>query len=90
MYICFPQACHLFCSNKTFTKQGISYFTHALQSLVNEITNLKTQGFNNKQMQYQYCVLVYTAVKSSVHVDDTDEQCFSRGILSDAWSDPQI
>ncbi|CAC5370498.1 unnamed protein product [Mytilus coruscus] len=76
MHIGFPQACHLFCSNKNFTKQGKAYFTHASQSLVNEIMNLKTQGFDNKQMQYQYCVLVYTAIKRSIDVDDIDEHCF--------------
>lgn len=81
MHIGFPQACHLFCSNSNFTKQGLEYFTHASQSLVNEINSLKNQGFDNKQFQYQYCTLVYTAIKSSLDMEDIDEHCFQH-ILS--------
>ncbi|CAG2252349.1 unnamed protein product [Mytilus edulis] len=81
MHIGFPQACHLFCSNSNFTKQGLEYFTHASQSLVNEMNNLKNQGFDNKQIQYQYCTLVYTAIKSSLDMEDIDERCFQH-ILS--------
>ncbi|VDH97319.1 Hypothetical predicted protein [Mytilus galloprovincialis] len=81
MQIGFPQACHLFCSNKSLTKQGSFYFTHASQSLVNEIMDFKLKGFGSKLVQYQYCVLVYAAIKNSIDVDDIDEKCFEN-ILS--------
>lgn len=69
----FPQACYLFCSNKNFTKQGQAYFTHTSQSLVEEMDNLKIEGFDKKQIQYQYCVLVYIAMKRSIDLGDVDE-----------------
>ncbi|XP_071146076.1 uncharacterized protein [Mytilus edulis] len=82
MHIGFPQACHLFCSNNNFTKQGMAYFTHASQSLVDEIMNLKKQGFNNNKLQqYQYCALVYTAIKRSLDMNNIDKKCF-QDILS--------
>ncbi|XP_071146621.1 uncharacterized protein [Mytilus edulis] len=81
MQIGFPQACHLFCSNKNLTKQGSFYFTHASKSLVNEIMDFKIKGFDNKLVQYQYCVLVYAAMKNSIDVDYIDETCF-KNILS--------
>ncbi|VDI17071.1 Hypothetical predicted protein [Mytilus galloprovincialis] len=81
IHIGFPEVCNLFCSNKNITKLGIEYFTHASQSLVKEIKKLKKQGFDNRNMQYQYCVLVYTSIKSSIDVDDIDKNCF-QNILS--------
>ncbi|CAC5370497.1 unnamed protein product [Mytilus coruscus] len=72
----FPQARHLFCSNKNLTKQGMAYFRHTSQSLVDEMNHLKIQGFDNKQIQYQFCVLVYTAMKNSINFHDIDEKCF--------------
>lgn len=62
-----------FCCNKNFTKQGKSYFTHASQGLVDVMTNLKIEGFDNKRLQYQYCVLVYAAIKDTIDLDDIDE-----------------
>ncbi|CAC5407376.1 unnamed protein product [Mytilus coruscus] len=81
MKIGFRQACHLFCSNKNLTKQASFYFTRASKSLVNEKMDFKIKGFDSKLVQYQYCVLVYTAMKNAIDVYVIDEKCF-KNILS--------
>lgn len=86
IHIGFPQACHLFCSNKYLTKQGRTYFNHTSQSLVDEMNHLKIQGFNDKHKQCQYCVLVYTAMKNSISFSEIDEECF-QNILSSVYDE---
>ncbi|XP_071166768.1 uncharacterized protein [Mytilus edulis] len=70
----FPLACHLFCSNKNFTRQGIRYFSRASQALVEEINQLRIKGFDNNLYMYKYSLLVYTALKDKLNVDNIDQQ----------------
>ncbi|VDI66474.1 Hypothetical predicted protein [Mytilus galloprovincialis] len=70
----FPLACHLFCSNKNFTRQGIRYFSRASQALVEEINQLRIKGFDNNLYMYKYSLLVYTALKDTLNVDNIDQQ----------------
>ncbi|XP_052100144.1 uncharacterized protein LOC127734338 isoform X1 [Mytilus californianus] len=70
----FPLACHFFCSNKNLTKQGFRYFSRATQALVEEINQLRIKGFDNNLYMYKYSLLVYTALKDKLNVDNIDEE----------------
>lgn len=40
------------------------------------MNHLKIEGFDKTQIQYQYCVLLYIAMKHSIDLEDIDEQFF--------------
>ncbi|XP_063399602.1 uncharacterized protein LOC134684263 [Mytilus trossulus] len=62
-YLGFPETCRMFCSDKSLTILGVAYFRTTNKSLINKVTDLFTEGFDKLSCRYQYCVLVYTALK---------------------------
>ncbi|CAG2207454.1 unnamed protein product [Mytilus edulis] len=62
-YLGFPETCRMFCQDQSLTALGVAYFRNTNQSLINKVTDLFTEGFDKLSCRYQYCVLVYTALK---------------------------
>ncbi|CAG2207451.1 unnamed protein product [Mytilus edulis] len=62
-YVGFPETCRMFCSDKSLTLLGVAYFRNTNKSLVNKINDLFSESFEKLSCRYQYCVLVYTALK---------------------------
>ncbi|VDI03261.1 Hypothetical predicted protein [Mytilus galloprovincialis] len=80
-YYGFPQACRLFSSNPSFTKMGVKYFQNPNKALVEEIESLHTDAFEKSVIdQYQFCILVYLAVKDEIDFSTVDE-VFFRNLL---------
>lgn len=77
----FPEACHMFCSDKTLTVLGLLYFKNTREQLVTTMKNLCAEGFDEIQKKYHYSTLVYVALKGNIDLGDLDENVFLR-ILS--------
>lgn len=65
----FPETCRLFCSNPSFTLLGTRYFENPKQSLIDKIDELYAEGHANKIARYQYCLLLYTALKGPMELE---------------------
>lgn len=74
----FPEACHMFCSDKTLTVLGLSYFKNTSESLVSKIKHLSSSGFGNTETKYQYSTLVYVALKGKIDLKCLDESLLLR------------
>ncbi|VDI40777.1 Hypothetical predicted protein [Mytilus galloprovincialis] len=62
-FLGFPETCRMFCSDETLTFLGMAYFHNTNKSLVDKINALFSKSFDTLSCRYQYCVLVYTALK---------------------------
>ncbi|XP_063399603.1 uncharacterized protein LOC134684264 [Mytilus trossulus] len=62
-FLGFPETCRMFCSDESLTFLGIAYFHNTNKSLVDKINSLFSKCFDTLSCRYQYCVLVYTALK---------------------------
>ncbi|XP_063429155.1 uncharacterized protein LOC134712004 [Mytilus trossulus] len=65
----FSETCRMFCSNPSFTLLGTRYFENPNQSLIDKIDELYVEGHENKIVRYQYCLLLYTALKGPIELD---------------------
>ncbi|VDI36943.1 Hypothetical predicted protein, partial [Mytilus galloprovincialis] len=85
-YYGFPQACRLFSSNPSFTKMGVKYFQNPNKALVEEMESLHTDAFAKSVIErYQFCILVYLAVKDEIDLYNVDKIFF--GHLLDKFGD---
>ncbi|CAC5401690.1 unnamed protein product [Mytilus coruscus] len=62
-FLGFPETCRMFCSDRSLTFLGVAYFRNTNKSLVDKINDLFSKSFDKLSCRYQYCVLVYTALK---------------------------
>ncbi|CAG2207455.1 unnamed protein product [Mytilus edulis] len=67
-FLGFPETCRMFCSDETLTFLGMAYFHNTNKSLVDKINALFSKGFDTLSCRYQYCVLVYTALKCNFFI----------------------
>lgn len=82
----FPDTCRLFCSNPSFTLLGTSYFKNPKQSLIDKIDALFVEGIENKIARYQYCLLVYTALKGHIELEYAENGLVRDGFFLDLFS----
>ncbi|CAG2207449.1 unnamed protein product [Mytilus edulis] len=62
-FLGFPETCRMFCSDKSLTLLGVAYFRNTNKSLVDKVNDLFLESFEKLSCRYEYCVLVYTALK---------------------------
>ncbi|CAC5421126.1 unnamed protein product [Mytilus coruscus] len=82
----FPETCRLFCSNPSFTLLGTRYFENPNQSLINKIDDLYVEGLENKIARYQYCLLVYAALKGYIELEDAENKLVNDAFFIDLFS----
>lgn len=55
---------------------GLGYFQNPNKALVDKIGSLHTDAFDKLFVRYQFCILVYLAVKNEISSYDVDESFF--------------
>ncbi|VDI15403.1 Hypothetical predicted protein [Mytilus galloprovincialis] len=71
-HVGFPQACNVFSSNKQMSKLGLNFFENTTKSQIEEFKKMKLKALNDNWTMYQYCILVYTAIKGYFDLSDPD------------------